>query len=219
MFKFRKILLSVFAITILISCNKTDYNYPEGTVAGSRITNFPLLSIKGERLMTVKVGDAYTEPGVDATEGGATIPYTTDGAVNTAVPAVYTLTYSAVNKDGFSASVFRTVVVYSTDASAAANDLSGDYARSTNGSIASWTKIAPGVYTVFNPGGAPGTNVTIIAINPTGFTIKIPVQPIGEGGTPITSSDEVYTNSDPPKYTWKIVNSGYGTALRTFTKI
>ena len=122
-------------------------------------------------------------------------------------------------KDGFSASVYRTVVVYSTDASAAANDLSGNYARTSNGQIATWTKIAPGVYTVFNPGGAIGTNVTIIAINPTGFTIKIPTQPISEGGTPITSSDESYTNSVPPTYTWKIVNSGYGTALRTFTKI
>ena len=37
-------------------------------------------------------------------------------------------------------------------------------------------------------------------------------------GNITTSSDEVYTPGSPAKYVWKIVNPGYGTALRTFTK-
>jgi hypothetical protein len=109
------------------------------------------------------------------------------------------------------------VVIYSTDPSAAANDLSGNYARTLNGSVASWTKVAPGVYSVFNPGGAPGTNLTVFVFNPTGFTIKMPVQPASDG-TPITSAQESFTNGATPEYTWQIVNSGYGTALRTFVK-
>jgi len=215
----KKIIQLIFLsfIIVLAACNKEDINNTDTKVGISRVTNFPLVSLKGDRYVTISVGGTYTEAGVDATEGGATIPVTTDGSVNTATPGVYTLTYSAVNKDGFSASVTRTVVIYSTDASAAANDLSGNYARTSNGSVATWTKLAPGVYKVFNPGGAPGTNVTVIAINPTGFTIKIPVQPIGDG-TPFSSTDEVYTNSVPAKYSWKIVNQGYGTALRNFVK-
>jgi hypothetical protein len=215
----KKIIQLIFLsfIIVLVACNKDDINNTENKVGISRVTNFPLLSLNGERYVTITVGGAYTEAGAVATEAGADIPVTTSGSVNTAIPGVYTLTYSAVNKDGFSASVTRTVVIYSTDASAAANDLSGNYARTSNGSVSTWTKLAPGVYKVFNPGGAPGTNVTVIAINPTGFTIKIPVQPIGDG-TPMSSSDELYTNSVPATYSWKIVNQGYGTALRTFIK-
>ena len=215
----KKIIQFIFLsfIILLAACNKDDINNTESKVGISRVTNFPLLSLNGERYVTIIVGGTYTEAGAVATEAGADIPVTTNGSVNTAIPGVYTLTYSAVNKDGFSASVTRTVVIYSTDASATANDLSGNYARTSNGSVSTWTKLAPGVYKVFNPGGAPGTNVTVIAINPTGFTIKIPVQPIGDG-TPMSSSDELYTNSVPAKYSWKIVNQGYGTALRNFVK-
>jgi hypothetical protein len=92
------------------------------------------------------VGGTFTDPGIIATEGGADIPYTTDGSVNTGEVGVYDLTYTAVNKDGFPASLTRTVIIYSTESSGAANDLSGmcvpRMVRST------WTKIAPGVYTV-----------------------------------------------------------------------
>lgn len=210
-------LIFISFIVVLGACNKLDLNNTETAVGISKVTNFPLISLKGERYIAVAVGGAYAEPGINATEAGAPITFATSGSVNTAAAGIYTLTYSAVNKDGFAASVVRTVVVYATDAGAAANNLQGNYARSTNGSIATWTKLAPGVYTVFNPGGAPGTNVTVIVINPTGFTIKMPVQPIGDG-TPMSSIEEVYTNSVPAKYVWKIVNGGYGTQSRTFNK-
>ena len=150
-------------------------------------------------------------------EGATAIPYTTSGSVNTNVAGVYTLTYSAVNKDGFPASIARTVAVYSTDAGASVNDLSGTYVRTATGVASTWSKIAPGVYKVFNPGGAAGTNVTVIVFNSTGNTIHIPSQQIGDGSE-MTSSDEIYTPGAPAKYVWKILNPGYGTGLRTFIK-
>lgn len=220
----KKIIQLIFLsfIIVLAACNKQDINNTEAKVGISRVTNFALLILKGERYLPISVGGVYTEEGIDATEAGATIPYTTSGTVNTAVPGVYQITYSAVNKDGFPASVVRTVVIYSTDASAAANDLSGDYARiapgnTADGEISTWTKIAPGVYTVFNPGGAVGNSLVVIAVNPTGLTIDIPSQPISDGTT-FSSTDEVYTPTAPAKYVWKLVNPGYGTALRTFIK-
>jgi len=172
--------------------------------------------MKGSTYVTVAKGSAYTEPGVTAKEGTTDLTPTVTGSVNTATAGVYTLTYTAVNKDGFSASVRRTVIVYSTDAGAAAHDLSGNYARNTNGSIATWTKIAPGVYSVFNPGGAPGTNLTVIAVNPTGYAISIPPQ-ISSDGLTTSSALENFAGM-PATYAMEIVNPGYGTAVRTFVK-
>jgi hypothetical protein len=210
------LLLSMF--TVFSACNKDEINNTEDKVGISRVTRFPILTMNGDRYMAVAVGGTFTDPGVTAKEGSTTIPVTKSGTVNTATPGVYDVTYTAKNKDGFAASLTRTVAVYSTDAIAAANDLSGNYARTSNGSVSTWTKIAPGVYTVFNPGGAPGTNLTVIAFNSTGNTIKIPLQ-MGPDGRTTTSSNESYTPLPAPaRYSWVIVNAGYGTALRTFIK-
>ena len=209
-------LLSVFVL-IISSCKKDDIiNTPE-MVGISKVTYYAVLTLTGDVIMAVPNGTPYAEPGVKAEAAGTDVPVTTSGTVDANTDGVYTLTYSAVNSDGYSASTTRTVVIYTTAADAAANDLSGNYARTNNGSVATWTKIAPGVYTVFNPGGAPGTNLTVVAINPSGFNISIPEQ-LASDGSPTSSSNESYTNSNPPMYTWKIVNPGYGTGLRIFVK-
>jgi Domain of unknown function (DUF5011) len=216
--KYFKILIPLLSLLSVMSCaEKETFNNTQDKVGVSRVIYFPIVSLKGERYVFVAAGSAYTEEGVNAKVGDADVPFTTQGTVNTATPGVYTLTYTAANSDGFTSSVVRTVAVYSTDASAATNDFSGSYARSTNGSIAVWTKVAPGVYSVFNPGGAPGTNLTVVVFNATGSTIKIPPQQTNDGNI-TTSAEEVYTPGSPAKYVWKIVNPGYGTALRTFTK-
>lgn len=200
-----------------IACNKTDFDYPEGTVAGSKITYYADFQFSGDRYILVQKDGTYTEPGVTATENGADLPVVTTGEVDVTTPGVYTLLYSAVNKDGFPAHVVRTVIVYETAEDAVNNDFSGNYARTSNGSVATWTKIAPGVYKVFNPGGAPGTNLTVIAFNPEGNTIFIPEQ-VSSDETITSSDNESYTPSDPPQYSWKIINPGYGTGQRTFIK-
>ncbi len=213
--KFIPLIYSLLAV-LFVACNKDEIHNTEDQVGISRVTHFPVLTLNGDRYMTIEVGGTFTDPGIIATEGGAPIPYTTDGSVNAGEVGVYDLTYTAVNKDGFPASLTRTVVIYSTESSAAANDLSGTYIR-TNGVPSTWTKIAPGVYTVLNPGGATGVNLTVVAFNQTGNTIHIPDQTIGDGST-MTSAQEVYSPGPPATYTWQILNSGYGTQLRTFVK-
>lgn len=202
---------------LFTACNKDDIHNTEDKVGISRVTRFPVLTLNGDRYMTIEVGGTFTDPGITATEGGADIPYTTEGSVNTGEVGVYDITYSAVNKDGFPASLTRTVVVYSTESSAAGNDLSGTYVRSLNGVESVWTKIAPGVYTVQNPGGAPGVNLTVVVFNRTGNTIHMPEQTISDG-TAMSSAQEDYSAGPPATYTWQILNPGYGTALRTFVK-
>ncbi|HUH33108.1 MAG TPA: DUF5011 domain-containing protein [Daejeonella sp.] len=204
----------MFFMAIASSCNDEDFSYPEGQVGISKITVYPTLTLKGDRYVAiVNSSTPFADPGATAKEGDAEIPVTVNGSVAT-TPGVYTLTYTAVNKDGFSASVTRTVVIANVDAAAAAQDLSGNYARTSNGSVAVWTKIGPGVYTVFNPGGAPGTNLTVVVVNSSGNNIKIPQQAASDG-SPTTSSQEAFSGNT---YSWVIVNPGYGTALRTFVK-
>jgi hypothetical protein len=211
-------LLFLSLIIGLGACNEKEIHNTDTQIGHSRVTFFPVLSLKGAKYIAVPKGGTYTDPGVTATEGGQPITATSSPAVNTAVPGVYSVVYTATNKDGFSAQVFRIVTVYDTDAAAAAADLSGNWARNTNGSLAVFTKLAPGVYTVFNPGGAPGTNVTVVAINPTLNTLKIPSQLIAIGNT-FASTGETFTPASvPPKIVWAMVNSGYGPAARTFTK-
>jgi hypothetical protein len=215
--KLYSIILILF-LGILLSCNKENFNYPDGFIGSSKITVYPILTLKGERYMTVVTGAAFTDPGATAKEGATDIPVKVAGQVDVATPGVYTLVYSSVNKDGFSASASRTVVVATISPDAAANDFSGNYARTSNGQIATWTKIAPGIYTVFNPGGAIGATLMVVAVNAQGDQIDIPEQAASDG-SPTSSTDEVYNKSaSPPQYSWKIVNPGYGPALRTFIK-
>jgi len=216
--RYFKIFIPLLSFLFLAGCAKKEtFNNTADKVGISRVIYFPIVSLNGERYVYVAVGTPYTEEGVEAKVGDADVPFTTEGTVDTNTPGVYTLTYTAANSDGFTSSVVRTVAVYSTDASAAANDFSGSYARSTNGSLAVWTKVAPGVYSVFNPGGAPGTNLTVVVFNATGNTIKIPPQQTNDGNV-TTSSEELYTPGSPAKFQWKIANPGYGTGLRMFTK-
>lgn len=214
----KKILLCGFyALIFLVSCNKTDIIDNAQQVGRSKITYYPTVALKGSTYMAVPVGGAYTDPGCTAIANGVSLPITISGTVNTSVAGVYALTYIAKNVDSFSASTVRFVAVYATDASAAAHDLSGNYARNTNGSVATWTKLAPGVYTVFNPGGAPGTNLTVIVFNQTGFSVKIPSQ-VASDGSITSSASESYTGVAPIQYSMEIVNPGYGTSVRTFIK-
>jgi hypothetical protein len=211
------LLVSVFFFAFT-ACNKKDaINNTTDNIGISRVTHFPTFTMTGG-VTVIPKGKAYTEPGIKAFEGASEIKVTTSGAVDTNTPGVYTLTYTATNKDGYSATAKRTVVVYATDASAEANDLSGSYLRPATGELAIWTKLAPGVYQIANPGGATsGRNLTVIAFNPTGFTVLIPPQISSDGATS-SSGSFVYTNGTPPSYKLVFLNPTYGTGTRTFVK-
>jgi len=204
----------------IFSCQKDNFNYPEGTVGMSTITNFPVFTRTGSQYVVVAKGSTFTDPGIAAKEGTNDLKVTTTGTVNTSTVGVYTLNYSAVNKDGFSATSSRTVIVTSPDATAAANDFSGSYLRASTGQSAVWTKIGPGVYTVDNPGGAANVSLVAVAFNQVGNRVYLPSQ-ISSDGLATSSSSETSTvgsNGTLSQYSWVILNSGYGTALRTFVK-
>ncbi|HYG40549.1 MAG TPA: BT_2262 family domain-containing protein, partial [Cytophagales bacterium] len=74
----------------------------------SRITEYAAITLNGETEMFLKQGEAYNEEGATTETGD---PVTISGEVDVNTPGVYTVTYSAVNVDGYAANETRTVYV------------------------------------------------------------------------------------------------------------
>lgn len=100
-------LLLLTSATTLTSCDD------DSSAGVTRITYYPVLTLQGEATMHVDKGTTFNDPGCSAEMNGedVTSQVVTSGTVNTAKSGVYTVTYSAVNADGFSASTSRTVIV------------------------------------------------------------------------------------------------------------
>jgi len=137
------IILGVISMTYS-SCKKESFDYPEGYVSISKVTVFPILTMKGDKYVALTKGATYIDAGATAAAGTSTIEVKVTGLPNTATAGVYLITYSATNTDGFSATTTRSVVVYDIKADAPANDFSGNYLRAATGTITKWTKLALG---------------------------------------------------------------------------
>ncbi|HQL94640.1 MAG TPA: DUF5011 domain-containing protein [Candidatus Hydrogenedentes bacterium] len=80
-------------------------------------TAMPLLTLNGANPLTVECGTAFTDPGATATDtcaGNLTPVIVTEGAVDTAVPGLYVLTYTVEDPSGNTASLARDVQVVDT---------------------------------------------------------------------------------------------------------
>jgi hypothetical protein len=124
----------------------------------STITTYVRYNLTGGDLVTIPLGTKYVEPGFTAFEGDTNKTETVkvEGQVDDSRIGLYTVTYSAVNSDGYTSSVDRRVVVY--DPAASDIDLTGDYSSRvsrnsnpprgyTNLSV-SIEKLAPGFFYV-----------------------------------------------------------------------
>ena len=99
------ILICLFGAAGLLSCEKTT----EGLTG---ITYYPVIELNGGTEV-IYIGEDYVDPGCKAVMNGADITdqvTVTDNVDNTNV-GIYTVSYSAVNEQGFSASVSREVYV------------------------------------------------------------------------------------------------------------
>jgi hypothetical protein len=84
-------------------------------VVASNDTTAPVITLTGGNI-TLTEGDLWVEPGftaLDAVSGDLTDSVSVSGAVNTAVPGPYTVTYSVSDEAGNSATATRTVTVVS----------------------------------------------------------------------------------------------------------
>ena len=191
-------------VCVLNSCNKSNFNYPAGTVGISQIVHFAQLNLQGSPYMSVVEGQEFADPGCTAQAGGDSLTVTTSGSVNSTQVGIYVITYTAVNKQGFPASITRTVAVLPS-AELAGVDISGSYFYvATGGNNSTVAKQAPGFYSATNCWD-PQTTIPILFICVDGVNIIIPNQTTGFG--PLAGSG---TLSGTGALTYIVSLSNYG---------
>lgn len=106
---------SGFAIdSTTVTCSTAD---AAGNAASSSFvirvadTTAPVVTLTGDATVSLTVGGTFTDQGATATDLGASTAVTTTGSVDTATAGTYTLTYSATDASGNTASTTRTVTV------------------------------------------------------------------------------------------------------------
>ncbi|MCQ2075322.1 MAG: DUF5012 domain-containing protein [Bacteroidaceae bacterium] len=106
----KKITITALGAILLLSMAGCQKITTEGV---TRTTYYPVITLEGDSYMIIDKDSKYEEPGYSATLNGqdVTSDVEVNSNVNTAVSGVYSVSYSAVNEDGFSASSTRTVVV------------------------------------------------------------------------------------------------------------
>lgn len=104
---FYALLMLLTTVTSFTSCDN------DSSAGQTRITYYPVLTLNEGATMYVDKGSSFTDPGCKGELNGEDITskIVTSGSVDASKSGVYTLSYSAVNEDGFSASVSRTVIV------------------------------------------------------------------------------------------------------------
>lgn len=126
----------------VLSCEEED------TANVSEVTYYANITVEGPAFTSIVAGEEeFEDPGATAEAGGTTLEVEKSGSVDSGTPGVYTLTYTAVNDDGYSSSQTRTVLVTSENISDV--DLSGSYegTSATFGtSTATVTKLGNGYY-------------------------------------------------------------------------
>lgn len=137
--KIKTIVSALLVLVALMSCDSDD------TENVSTITYYPNLRLIDNAILYVEKGTEFTDPGIRATLNGLSIPYDVYGNVDTRVPAVYDLTYTAENSEGFTSSISRKVFVYENNGTLA-GVWNGTRVGRTGGPVLIATTDTPGVY-------------------------------------------------------------------------
>jgi len=106
----KKIILSCLTVCTLalglVSCEDKEYT-------DTRVTYYALIELEGDDYIVVEKGSDFADPGFSATINGEDVSdkVVVDSNVDTSKSGVYSISYSMTNKDGFTASAERTIVV------------------------------------------------------------------------------------------------------------
>ena len=224
-----KFLISFLTVVLLSSgCDKEDK-------VASKVTFWPNIEINGDEFVVVELGDAYEDASATVTVNGAEIPFETESDVDDSEVGAYTVSYTAVNEDGISASKVRTVIV--VDPAAADDDLTGSFTRvGQAGTVINWAKhpTKPFTYIANNVGGVPPSNASyavfnaqFLAYNVAPGIVVVPLQQVGglapfyctDGGGSLQIPFNVAALPGETGYIWAVIGANFGTAPRTFRKL
>lgn len=202
----KKIWILILAVSTLISCSYE----PE---IGSKVTVYPILTLNGSSVITIKKGSNYTDPG--ATSSAGTV--TSTGNVDTNTIGVYKINYSSANEDGFEATKTRTVIVLS--ASPSSIDLSGNWYRGTGLNVI--TRVSDREYICTNATGyttGNANNLTMTFYNLDDTKLYAPFQE-NCSSTGISAESNIGTITGANSFKWVIYASAFfGTSVRSFTR-
>ncbi len=210
--------ISLFILGLALvwtACNKDSTNNTEDRIGISRVTHFAVFQMSGSEFMSLVQGTAFVDPGVKAFEGSTEIPVTTSGSVNVNQPGIYVLTYSATNKDKFTATTSRTVVVLSGP-EVPGTDLSGKYDYVGSSTYTSTvTKVAAGTYTTDNSWSGL-TVIPIIFTSLNGLAISVPNQSSAFG--PVVGTGSYTPATKRLVYTLTLSAQGINNSNRTWQR-
>ncbi len=106
-------MLSIFATDELGNMSSsTLLNITHFNATSSSATSTPIITLQGDQNMSIFSCNGFTEPGFSAVDStGVSIAATSTGAVNISTPGTYTITYTATDSFGHTATTTRTVGV------------------------------------------------------------------------------------------------------------
>jgi len=212
------LILSLIAGIAFAGCKKKENN-----VSMLVTVSYPIVTINGSQYVSINVGSTFTPPSATAydtfyKENLAAVPNL--GVLNTSVPGLYTVQYSAKNQYGFIGTANLYVAVTNISDSL---DLSGWYLRNGNtAEVAFVTKLARGMFMTSNLGG-DDTATQATSVLPAVFavtsdtTIDLGTQPTSVGTLTATSETLSLAVGDT-SYSYAVDLTGYGTEIRTFVK-
>lgn len=209
---YSKILLLILLPALLITgCKKETTENVSKTVKVS----YPEITLNGNALVIVQTGSTYTDAGAklkDDITGAISDIQPTSNPVNTAVPGLYVVTFSASNANGFETTASRLVAVTGVTGT---TNRAGTYLRAATGLNCFITKLAEGVYELKNPGAAGvSVNTKVMMVETAPNVYVCPPQPTPDFGT----MSVININFTATGVTWNVINPSFGTGTRVFIK-
>jgi hypothetical protein len=210
----------VLALTVVMAGCKKDDPDPLSTVVN---VSYPTIELAGAPIVSLSVGDTYTEAGATGTDdiSGTTSQLTpVSNNVDASTPGFYGVKYSMKNANGYITDVIRLVLVTSADP---ALDISGTYARTSNGVEVHVSKAGTGLFIIDNIGGVAGATPEDYLFDvymgmPTDSTLEIPAQPNNLGGEVYADDEQITLAPGDTSFSYIVRGSGFGTAVRSFVK-
>jgi hypothetical protein len=217
----KKLLLIIFICTILFAGCKKD---PDSVSVVAKVGH-PKVVLTGVPALTLAVASGpYVDAGAKAYDdllGDSVVltsPVSNNVDMNT--PGFYSVRYEYSNSNGlvtYTDAQTRYVLVSNVDPN---QDLSGVYARTSNGVLVNFTKYAPGIYITDNVGGVANNpsfifDIYVGVINDS--TIEVPSQatPFGDD----LYCDNAFLRLTPDTaFSWVVHEANFGTSQRTFVK-
>ncbi|NLR79385.1 immunoglobulin-like domain-containing protein [Chitinophaga eiseniae] len=203
---------------VFTACTKKSENVFTQTVTPI----YPVITMKGGPNVIVPIGGTYTDQGATSFDSAANTTTNISPVSNNVDPAtggVYTVNFHAVNSYGYQSNAIRHVLV--SNYANAADDISGEYTRLSNGQTVNVTKVATGLYTIDNVGGVKGDPNFVFPyyigfLDMNTFVGTEQGTPIG----PLSLKNPVIIRGPGTSITLKyvVINDHFGTSTRTFVR-